>query len=452
VSPAGLEGELGRLIDWRNRSGVPTWLVQLDDAMAAGVGPDDAARLRDALRAAYAEHDLRFVTVGGDVDAVPIRRVHAVVDIETEDVYEEADVATELYFADLDAEWAQDGSGAWGEVGHTGDMLPDVALGRLPVETIDEARAYVDKLLAYEHAPGAAFETGYEASLMLAAGYAGYDVHGSAGLEGYVAPELPERLEVTRLYTDYDQRPGSEDLTVAGMNAAFAAGQSITFMMGHGFEESMGPYGSIAEVRSIDNAARPSIFVTCECSGGRFDYEAGDSSGEEFVKGATGGVAYLGSTDLGVGYPSLTLVQQRLARALYADPSRAVRLGEALQTALRDYSKPEWLQTYAHPDRWSQLVAVLLGDPAVPVWTGPARRGEIEQLDGDDCSWATLRVTGDGVPVADAVVTAYRPGALLLIGLTDSSGEVGLATGECELTGATLTATGRDLVPASVEY
>lgn len=447
VSPDTLMGELARLTDWRSRTGLPTRLVPLSEALSTGQGPDDAARLRDYLKSQWEQHGLGFVTLAGDVAVMPMRQAHVVVDIETEQTYEEADAPIELYFADLDGPWEPDEAGAYGEIGFTGDLLPDVALGRLPVETPDEARAYVDKLLAYEHGPDSRFERGWEAHLLLAAGYAGFDVYGSAGLEGYVVPELPEHLELTRLYSDYGERPGAVDLTVASMDEAFAAGQSITFMMGHGFEGSMGAYDNLAEVMAIDNAACPSIFVTCECLGGRFDWPDGDSSGEEFVKGATGGVAYLGSTNLGVGYPSLTLVQQRLARALYGSADPPARIGAALQTALREYSKVEWLQTYAHPDRWSNLVSVLLGDPAVKVWTGRARDIEVDLVDGDDCSWVTLAVRADGAPAAGVVATAYRPGELLLVGSTNDAGEVSLATDECALSGTMLTVSGRDIVP-----
>ena len=102
VSPDALSCELSRLVDWRNRSGVPTRLVPLAEALARGNGSDDDAQLRDYLQAQWESLGLRYVTLGGDVAVMPMRQVHAVVDIETEDVYEEADVPTELYFADLD--------------------------------------------------------------------------------------------------------------------------------------------------------------------------------------------------------------------------------------------------------------------------------------------------------------------------------------------------------------
>lgn len=455
ISPDALTAELDRLADWRRRTGLPTEVVPLSVALGGGEGPDEAARLRDYLRRRWQESAVEQVLLGGDTAVMPVRQIPLEVDIETEGIWEEAVVASDLYFADLDGDWDADGDGEIGEIGEPTDFLPDVALGRVPVETAEEARAYVDKLLAYEHSPaGPSFDTGYESRVLLSAGIASLGFYGSAGVEGYVKPGLPEHLELTRLYSDYEQRPGALDYTAEGFLAALAAGQSIAFNMGHGAETTMGPLGSNAQVDSIDNAACPSIYVTCECLGGRFDYADTDSSGEHFVLGPTGGVAYLGSTNLGVGYPSIALIMQQLVRALYDETATGLpdsRLGPAMQWALRSYViRPEALHTLGHPDRWSQLVWVMLGDPAIRVWTDTARLVTVEVTDQQDCEWATLQVTSGGAPVAGATVTAYVPGELLLIGHTGASGEVALASGGCTLTGATVTVTGANVIPATL--
>lgn len=452
ISPDDMVGELERLADWRRRGGVSTQLVMLSEALAEGEGPDDAARLRDYLRGRWEQGSITSVALAGDAGVVPVRQIHLEVNIETESIVEEADVATELYFSDLDADWDPDGDGIYGEPEDETDLLPDLALGRLPFDSPAQAREYVDKLMRYEHAPGSAFESGYEQRVLLAAGYAGYDVHGSAGLEGYLVPEMPEHLELTRLYSDYEQRPGSEDFTAPSMLAALAAGQSITFMMGHGNETSMGALDGLAEVAGIDNGSCPSIFVTCECLGGRFDWADSDTSGETFVLGPSGGVAYLGSTNLGVGYPSLTLVMQQLVRALYDPRPEPARLGVALQGALRGYSQQHWLHERGNMDRWTQFVTVLLGDPSTVVWTGPARTSQIQKVDGDGCQWATFQVTdAGGAAVPQATVTAYAADRVLLVAHTDEQGEGSLAGDGCLLEGVVITATGRDLVPSSLE-
>ena len=446
VAPDALAGELERLAAWQCSKGISSRVVPLSEALAGGSGPDDAARLKSYLQSLWAGGSLRFVTLAGDVDVMPVRLVDTEVLNELDGVLESARVPSDLYFADLDGDWDPDGDGVYAELDDLADLLPDVALGRLPVETVDEAKAYVDKVLRYEKDPQGA----NQGHVLLGADYAGAGAYSTVAMEYYVARQIPADVPITKLYGDYEQHPGSEPLSAEGFIDALRAGQSITFMMGHGNESSLGPM-DISAVMALDNVDRPSIFVTCECSGGHFDDESGDCAGEEFVKGGGGGVAYIGNTDLGIGYPSLSFTMKYLAKCLYDEERTGPAvLGACHQESLRTYSKAESLHASTHPDRWTQLEITLLGDPTVAVWTAPARTVSVAIDRHDRCDVAEVRVTDEqGAPVADAVATAYVAGAFLYAGVTDASGRATLVGEDCAFADAPIMVTGPNVRPVT---
>ena len=435
IAPDDLAEDLQVLADWRCQTGLPTELVRLEDALDAGSGDDEAAKLRDYLVGRYEDGGLEHVILGGDADVMPYRKIWATVQVDAEQVYEETYVTSDLYFADLDGDWDPDGDGEYGELDDPADLLPDVSLGRLPVETGSEVRDYQDKVL-------------------LSASYAGMGVYASAGIELIVVPELPEHLQLTRLYEDWQDHDDAVELTADSFEKALEEGHNVTFQMGHGNEKTMGPLLGANAIEGVDNDTRPNIFVTTECLGGRFDYGSSDSSGEVFVLGETGGVAYLGSTHLGIGFPSFSLIMQDLAGSLFGDRDGGpTRLGPTVVDTLRTYSTEEALHTEANVDRWTNLVTVLLGDPTIPVWSARPRPLELAVDPVGRCLGAEVTVTTrDGAPAAGAVVTAYVPGELMMRATTDGEGVARLVADECLFEDAVITASGADYVPVHVDF
>ncbi len=446
IAPGDLAEELQVLADWRCQTGLPTELVRLDEALSEGEGDDDAAKLRDFLQQRYEGGQLEHVILGGDADVMPVREIWATVQVEAEQVYEETDVTSDLYFADLDGDWDPDGDGVYGELDDPADLLPDVSIGRLPVETNDEVRAYVDKLMAYECSD----HLDYQDKVLLSASYAGMGVYASAGIELIVVPELPSHLQLTRLYEDYQDHEGAVELTAESFEKALEEGHNVTFQMGHGNEKTMGPLHGTSTIEGVDNEPRPNIFITTECLGGRFDYSSSDSSGEVFVLGDTGGVAYLGATHLGIGFPSFSLIMQDLASTLFAgDRAEPTRLGPEIRDVLRDYSDQDAMHSEANVDRWTNLVTVLLGDPTLPVWSDRPRPLELTVDDVGRCEGAKATVTTrDGVPVSGVRVTAFVRDELYLETRTDDEGVARLVTDGCLFEGALITASGPGYVPA----
>lgn len=435
-----------RLVEWREATGLPGHVVLVEDILARGGEGDEAAQLRDFIRLAVQEHATEIVLLGGDTPFVPHRSVyvHAVIGSSLSPIYEtEAVTATELYFSDLDGDWDADGDGELARPADQLDMRPDVAVGRVPSRTLDEAEAYVDKVLAYE----APVDDDYQMRVMLIGEPTGWgDIHGSWTLENWANTEF-RHWDVLRLYSDWEDFPNAYENTRSAQVEAHEDGYGWIVQNGHGNWNTLS-YLDLGDVWNLKTAPRFSIMLATACYAGDFATDHDDhSAGEAYVLNPDGGgVAYVGNTDIGIGFPSghffLTDVSERLMDD--AGPRMGVAFAEA---RMMNLASGTWTNLHSH--RYTQFVVDLLGDPGLRVWRRAPRpvrlshRGFVfpnEELD--------IRVTDVwDTPVAGVDITIRRPGELLLVGTTGPDGVLHLAGIDAAPGQVTLTASGADVVP-----
>jgi len=147
------------LLDRKEACGLRVMRVDIDDIYAAYSEVDEAEEVRQYIRDAYLDLGIRYVLLGGDVSIISARGCYGfsrgAAAESWEEEYEAFDIPTEFYFGAVDGPWNSDGDAVWGEPndgagGGDVDLLAEVFVGRISVETWDEADAVVDKLLDYE--------------------------------------------------------------------------------------------------------------------------------------------------------------------------------------------------------------------------------------------------------------------------------------------------------------
>lgn len=422
VTTPALAAAFEALAEWKRAQGYAVEIVTTADVDAAVAEGDAPARLRSYLRRRHTASPLRYVLLGGDHPALPRREVHATEDVVSEGQYFDDIVASDLYYADLQGDWDGDGDGIMAEREDGLDLLPDFAVGRLPFASPAEVTAYVARLRDYETAR----HDDYQDRALFLAEWAGStgggEVYSSGAFELALRPLVPETVRLTRLYGDADRWPGAEDNTAAAQRAAFAEGHALAVDFGHGMHETLCNLEG-AEILGLPDTGRPLVYWTTECYAGMFDWDEGPCGAELFLKAPGGGVAYVGNSDLGAGFPSLTALYTNMLGRLY--DGRASRIGDLVVEGLRTYSSPATLATRDHPDRWTNIVLVLLGDPTLRLWTRPPVR---PQLAGTaDETGVRIVVTGpDGAPLPGLTVAAYRTGERLHRTETDAEGRAAL--------------------------
>jgi len=231
---------------------------------------------------------------------------------------------------------------------HGDDLLPDIAIGRLPAASLAEARVMVAKTLAYESS--ATFSPG---RIVLVADNPddGGDFGASAEelAQGVLATRNPERIYLATL---------GPQATRAAITQAFDRGSALVSYVGHGgihlwASENVFDTAQVGELRT---QAQQPVVLTMNCLNGYFHFPYFNSLAEALVKAeGKGAIAAFSPSGLSLNAPAQTFHRALLEEIL---SGRHPTLGDAVLAAQAAYAAsgefPELLTIYN-----------LLGDPAL---------------------------------------------------------------------------------------
>lgn len=355
ISAPGLVSAANRLAEWKRLQGLATRVITTSQT-----GTTTAA-IQNFIQAVYdgtSNPKLETVLLFGDAEDIP--------------TYLRSSTGTDYPYALL--------SGS--------DAVPDITLGRIPVDSLSEALNVVDKIISYEKNPPT--DSGYYANLAFAAMFQGNNTTGAES-RGYLetVENIILRLESLgyasdRIYASDVVNPttfysgaavpsyllssrftwdgGPDDIT-----AAINAGRFLVVHRDHGFYNNWYlPNFTNGHVRALTNTGYPVVF-SINCQTGWFDNEVNASSvssadslsfAEAFLRvGNTGAASVIAATR-----NSPTFDNNRLTNALFAAlwPSSGTalsRLGEVLNAAkISVNSTSEYLLFH------------VLGDPTLRMW------------------------------------------------------------------------------------
>ncbi|MDE6300898.1 MAG: hypothetical protein K2M19_04210 [Muribaculaceae bacterium] len=97
---------------------------------------DDASKLRAFIRNQYTVNGLQYLLLAGKYPEMPIRYM--------------GDIPTDIYFSDLNTTWTLSLSGKF-PLNYSQDRYPEVFVGRLPVNSSQDIRNFVEKMFIYEY-------------------------------------------------------------------------------------------------------------------------------------------------------------------------------------------------------------------------------------------------------------------------------------------------------------
>jgi len=228
------------------------------------------------------------------------------------------------------------------------DLLPDVAMGRLPAASVDELRVMVSKILAYEEGGG----SGLGAAVLVA------DNPDSAGDFERNADEIAETVlgshNPSRIYLRTLGTEGTRQAVVG----AFDDGAAIVSYAGHGgihLWASENIFDS-SSVKTLASQSGQPLVLTMNCLNGYFHFPYFNSLAEELVKAeGKGAIATISPSGLSLNEPAHEYHKALLSELV---SGRHPRLGDAFLAAQSAYAAtgafPELLRIYH-----------LLGDPAL---------------------------------------------------------------------------------------
>lgn len=420
--------ELEEFVEWKNNKGIITKMV---DTTVTGTTSNE---IKQFIQDAYNNWFPRpsYVLLVGDDNSIPANYVGG--------------TWTDLYYATVDGS----------------DYYPDIFIGRIPIDTVDEANIVIQKILKYEKTPptiesfydnftvAAYFQdddsNGYEdrrfvktseevRDFLLSYDYLGERVYCTAS---YINPThynqgtyangepLPEELLRPNFAWDGD----ANDIINAINNGIF-----ILTHRDHGFEDGWGdPYFDSNNIDSLTNGDLLPVVFSLNCLTGKFvGYEC---FCEKFLSKEDGGcVAIFGATDV-----SYSGYNDYLCRGMYDAqwPDFDTELGndEPLYSLgeILNYGKMYMTETWGDPWGVEQLTFELFhcfGDPTMEIWSAFPQKLN-----------ATLKITDDnleidvecfGEPVTNALVCLNQESGFYVKGYTDEWGTINIDTSTAKI-------------------
>jgi hypothetical protein len=321
------------LADLRRSQGLETMVVDVEDVYDEfSYGAKSPAAIKDFLGLAQntwtlapryalfvgdASYDPRNYQGFGGQDLVPTKLVDATT-LET---------ASDDALADFD-----------------GDGIADIAVGRLPVQTAQQAQLVIGKIVNYS--PG---QTNNSA-LLVSDHLEGYDFEAASNL---LRTLLPQSLSVTMVNRSSNPTAQVKNDVINGINA----GPLMVNYAGHGSTDvwTGASILSSSDAAALTNGNRLPLFVSMTCLNGRFQDSNRVSLAEALMKATNGGAVAVWASS-GLTEPDAqSQMDQQLMRLLFAD-GQSSTLGDAVRGAKHATNDQDLRKTW-----------ILFGDPTMRI-------------------------------------------------------------------------------------
>ena len=292
ITTEALRNQAQRLAQFRQEhDGLTTQVTLLPDIYRAfSAGRQDITAIRNYIRHLYNQGDaLRYVLLFGDASYNYLSSENNTNVVPTYQSYESLhnvhSYASDDYFGFLESP-----EGEWRE---TTQALPhdlDVAVGRLPVNTPEEATAVVDKLIHYASSPETFGK--WKQQLLFVADDGDENKHQRRS--DFLASQAESQtiFHAERLFMDaYPQEERSAPLIREKLDQQINKGVFLVDFIGHGGETAWTDE-RILDLPMIDswkNYDRLPIFLTATCEFGRYDDPRRQSGAERALLHSEGG-------------------------------------------------------------------------------------------------------------------------------------------------------------------
>lgn len=429
ISPATWQNDLESFVRYKNDTAIRTTLLTIEDIDQNSNGRDLPEKIKRAIESHHRSLGVRYVMLVGDVDRFPVRYVRA---IHTE--WDTKWYPSDLYYADLYDnmgqfnDWDFDRDGIYGEIDFQGgglggtnldhiNMVPDVAVGRVPVSNQAELLTYIQKVMDYEFAARESNYFNYDSDWFKKALFVvdgGSSPFGDETLsDQYAEPLSHAGISIQRRYQDdLPWSTASPQQRASEITSLLNSGAGFFCYFGHGNVRSFAGWYSANDVAALNNRNRLPVVYAISCLTARFhfdypfdqasyedvnggDWTGGggskpepasvqpsrhdrDSMAEEFlVKRDTGAVAYIGTTSK-IEHGGKNLAKYFFES--YRNMPKPPTLGSMWQDALSRFAKSDALQGMGGYYAFIHLHKVMLfGDPSLRV-------GGIEYIPGHSSS------------------------------------------------------------------
>ncbi|HWO02699.1 MAG TPA: C25 family cysteine peptidase, partial [Blastocatellia bacterium] len=224
-----------------------------------------------------------------------------------------------------------------------GDGLAELAVGRLPFRSVDEAATMVSKIVSYESSSASS------EALFVADSNDGFDFEAASSQLRALMPTGLKASQINRGRVD-------PDTAKAQLFDAINRGQKLVNYIGHGsVNQWKGDLLTNDDALALTNGGRLPLFVMMTCLNGYFHDAALDSLGESLLKAQRGGAVAVWASSGMTSPTSQEAANHELYRLLFGQAQK-LTLGEAVMRAKSAAQDSDVRRTW-----------VLMGDPTMRV-------------------------------------------------------------------------------------
>ncbi|MEA3391821.1 MAG: C25 family cysteine peptidase, partial [Candidatus Marinimicrobia bacterium] len=429
-----------RLKDHYLKYGIVTQVIDSIDVELSDVaGRDWQEKARNIIRELYLLEGLDYVLIGGD--NIPYRGLSCDV-LSGGDFISSDNIPADLYYAALDGTWDANLNNIFGEYNDTtgydeADLFPELAIGRMPVSTLEELNNMISKSIRYQVEPviGDLNKQTFFGEFLYAdpESWASDYLEQLIGLRndnGYTTQGLPANLQINKWY-DEDSTDFWEQATV---KSELAEGTSFVHHDGHAnftrlmkFSTDQINDSDFTTVNGIDHTTP--LFFSHGCNCGGFDYSSCIAarlvSGPYISAGGIFNSRYGWFNEGQTEGPAIHL-HREFENAIYG--LGFYQFGWAhtvskIATAPWVTAMGQWEQNAL---RWNFYTINILGDPAMRIFTDTPNEVQVNWNIADlNESQLKVSVSSASDPVESAGIAVMdTSGVLIGFGRTNISGYV----------------------------
>ena len=357
------------IADWKTQTGLPAKIVTTEWIYDNFDGADSPEKIRNFIKHAHLRWGSLWFLMGGGINIVPIRMAYLHKKSEYAPTHEY--FPTDAYYACLDGDWNKDRDNTYGEIEYDRDyngsfvmntssfdgvdINPDVYVGRIPIQTIEEVNNFKIKYFKYvKQGP-------QEANNILLFSRNSDNITSSE--MNYVATAIPSSKNIIKMYECNNINSFNcavPDDVLNALNNTSNQNIHIFCGYGHGSRGNFNVINStsmgIEDMKNIQNEDNTGVLLyNNHCNTLAWDKGC---IGEHFIRGVNGGVAYMGNVRYGwVGDPDP--YNTNFLRNIYRNRQR---LGLA-------FLESKYGSLSSAGAQWPFYSQNLAGEPEMKVWT-----------------------------------------------------------------------------------
>lgn len=385
ISPFVFKNEFQPLINLCNVRGMEARVVTIDSIAAVATGFDTPEKIRNFVIGQYQNHQIKYLLLAGNPALVPCRYLHC--SVQSTGVYYDS-IPSDLYFSALDGSFDANGNRKYGEIADSADLLPELSVGRFPVNDTAELRKMIRKTIScqinpvmdgFSH-PLLAGEYLYNNPVTFGSDYLDLLI-GDHSDNGYFTHGIPP--EVNQIETLYDSLI-APPLSVWQWNYSLLLtrinqGNSFIHHTGHAnvsymmrFSSSMITNANFSQVNGVIRNFQ--FLYTHGCNCGAFDYACIAAKAVKIDNFLVAGIfnSRYGWFNQGTTEGPSHHLHREFVSALYRDTLPESHLGSAHMISKQKTAPWVGIPGEFEPgaQRWCHFGCNVFGDPALTVYTG----------------------------------------------------------------------------------